>query len=47
MKRLSRYLLFGLRIPVGQSAHPLSPFYKDQQTYWVHGLTLLTFVPEH
>ena len=46
-----------LHIPAGQSAHPLSPFYKDQQAYWVHGLPLpfltsklnhhLTFVPKH
>jgi penicillin amidase len=29
-----------LHIPVGQSAHPLSPYYRDQQHYWVKGLAL-------
>ena len=29
-----------LHIPAGQSAHPLSPYYRDQQVYWVKGLAL-------
>ncbi|CAG1770915.1 penicillin amidase [uncultured bacterium] len=38
-----------LHIPAGQSAHPLSPYYQDQQFYWVHGLPLplLAGTPEH
>lgn len=27
-----------LNMPGGQSAHPLSPNYRDQQSYWVQGL---------
>lgn len=27
-----------LHTPAGQSAHPLSPYYRDQQAYWVQGL---------
>jgi penicillin G amidase len=29
-----------LHIPAGQSAHPLSPYYRDQQPYWVEGLAI-------
>jgi len=29
-----------LHMPGGQSAHPLSPYYRDQQAYWVKGLPL-------
>jgi len=29
-----------LHMPGGQSAHPLSPYYSDQQRYWVKGLAL-------
>lgn len=29
-----------LHMPGGQSAHPLSPYYRDQQPYWVKGLPL-------
>lgn len=29
-----------LHIPAGQSAHPLSPYYRDQQAYWVQGLPI-------
>jgi penicillin amidase len=29
-----------LHIPAGQSAHPLSAYYRDQQRYWVKGLAL-------
>lgn len=29
-----------LHMPGGQSAHPLSPYYRDQQRYWVQGLPL-------
>jgi penicillin amidase len=38
-----------LHIPAGQSAHPLSPYYRDQQAYWVHGLplALLTGKAQH
>jgi penicillin amidase len=38
-----------LHIPAGQSAHPLSPYYRDQQAYWVHGLplALLTGKSQH
>ncbi|OYV15312.1 MAG: penicillin amidase [Methylococcaceae bacterium NSP1-2] len=38
-----------LHIPAGQSAHPLSPYYRDQQAYWVHGLpiSLLTGKSQH
>jgi penicillin amidase len=38
-----------LHIPAGQSAHPLSPYYRDQQAYWVQGLplALLTGKSQH
>jgi penicillin amidase len=38
-----------LHIPAGQSAHPLSPYYRDQQAYWVQGLplALLTGTSQH
>ncbi|MCX7068679.1 MAG: penicillin acylase family protein [Methylococcales bacterium] len=29
-----------LHTPAGQSSHPLSPYYRDQQRYWVKGLAL-------
>jgi penicillin amidase len=29
-----------LHMPGGQSAHPLSPNYRDQQSYWVQGLSI-------
>jgi penicillin amidase len=29
-----------LHMPGGQSAHPLSPYYRDQQAYWVKGLAM-------
>ena len=29
-----------LHTPAGQSAHPLSPYYRDQQRYWVKGLPI-------
>ncbi len=29
-----------LHMPGGQSAHPLSPYYSDQQPYWVAGLPI-------
>jgi penicillin amidase len=29
-----------LHMPGGQSGHPLSPFYDDQQAYWLKGLPL-------
>ncbi|MGR8980283.1 MAG: penicillin acylase family protein [Gammaproteobacteria bacterium] len=29
-----------LQIPGGQSGHPLSPFYRDQQDYWVNGVPI-------
>ncbi|CAA9892260.1 Penicillin amidase [Candidatus Methylobacter favarea] len=29
-----------LHMPGGQSAHPLSPYYRDQHYYWVHGLPI-------
>jgi len=29
-----------LQLPAGQSAHPLSPYYRDQQVYWVQGLAI-------
>ncbi|WP_404356300.1 penicillin acylase family protein [Methylotuvimicrobium sp. KM1] len=29
-----------LHMPGGQSSHPLSPHYRDQQTYWVEGLPI-------
>ncbi|MGR9045509.1 MAG: penicillin acylase family protein [Gammaproteobacteria bacterium] len=29
-----------LHMPGGQSSHPLSPYYRDQQRYWVKGLPL-------
>jgi penicillin amidase len=29
-----------LHMPGGQSSHPLSPYYRDQQSYWVHGLPI-------
>lgn len=29
-----------LHMPGGQSGHPLSPYYRDQQDYWVQGLPL-------
>ncbi len=29
-----------LHIPVGQSSNPLSPYYRDQQAYWVQGLPI-------
>jgi len=29
-----------LHTPGGQSAHPLSPYYRDQQAYWVAGLPI-------
>ncbi|NOU23707.1 MAG: penicillin acylase family protein [Methyloglobulus sp.] len=38
-----------LHMPGGQSAHPLSPNYQDQQSYWVQGLPieLLAGTPKH
>ncbi len=38
-----------LHMPGGQSAHPLSPNYRDQQSYWVQGLPigLLAGQPKH
>ncbi|MGZ8224740.1 MAG: penicillin acylase family protein, partial [Methylobacter sp.] len=38
-----------LHMPGGQSSHPLSPYYRDQQSYWVHGLpiSLLAGKSEH
>ncbi len=38
-----------LHMPGGQSAHPLSPYYRDQFSYWVKGLPikLLAGNPEH
>ena len=38
-----------LHMPGGQSAHPLSPYYRDQFSYWVQGLPidLLAGKPEH
>jgi len=38
-----------LHMPGGQSAHPLSPHYRDQQPYWVQGLPLSLSAgkPEH
>jgi penicillin G amidase len=38
-----------LHMPGGQSAHPLSPHYRDQHRYWVKGLPigLLAGKPEH
>lgn len=29
-----------LHLPAGQSAHPLSAYYRDQQRYWAQGLAL-------
>ncbi|NOT13708.1 MAG: penicillin acylase family protein [Methylococcaceae bacterium] len=29
-----------LHMPGGQSAHPFSPYYRDQQSYWVQGLQI-------
>ncbi|WGS87257.1 penicillin acylase family protein [Methylomonas sp. UP202] len=38
-----------LHMPGGQSGHPLSPYYRDQQPYWLAGLPLALTVgrPEH
>jgi penicillin amidase len=38
-----------LHMPGGQSSHPLSPYYRDQQSYWVQGLpiSLLAGKSEH
>jgi len=38
-----------LHMPGGQSAHPLSPYYRDQFSYWVQGLPidLLAGKPKH
>lgn len=38
-----------LHMPGGQSSHPLSPYYRDQQSYWVQGLPigLLAGKPAH
>lgn len=38
-----------LHMPGGQSGQPLSPYYRDQQPYWVAGLPLALTVgnPEH
>ncbi len=38
-----------LHMPGGQSGHPLSSFYKDQQAYWVEGLpmSLVTGKSQH
>jgi len=30
-----------LHMPGGQSSHPLSPYYRDQQDYWLKGWPLL------
>lgn len=29
-----------LQMPIGQSAHPLSPYYADQQSFWVQGISV-------
>lgn len=38
-----------LHMPGGQSGHPLSPYYRDQENYWVQGLPigLLAGKPEY
>ncbi len=38
-----------LHMPGGQSGHPLSAFYRDQQPFWLDGLplSLITDHPEH
>ncbi|MGZ5007250.1 MAG: penicillin acylase family protein [Methylobacter sp.] len=38
-----------LHMPGGQSGHPLSPYYRDQQDYWLKGLPmpLAAGKPEH
>ncbi|MGZ8184734.1 MAG: penicillin acylase family protein, partial [Methylobacter sp.] len=38
-----------LHMPGGQSGQPLSPYYRDQQNYWLKGLpmALMTGKPEH
>jgi penicillin amidase len=38
-----------LHMPGGQSGHPLSGYYKDQQSFWVEGLPmpLMTGKPQH
>ncbi|MGZ5620609.1 MAG: penicillin acylase family protein [Methylobacter sp.] len=38
-----------LHMPGGQSGHPLSPYYRDQQNYWLKGLPMLLTAgkPEH
>lgn len=38
-----------MHMPEGQSGHPLSPYYRDQQEYWIKGapLPLLSGVSEH
>ncbi|MFI3157245.1 MAG: penicillin acylase family protein [Methylococcaceae bacterium] len=38
-----------LHMPGGQSGHPLSPYYRDQQNYWLKGLpmALMAGKPEH
>jgi penicillin G amidase len=38
-----------LHMPGGQSGHPLSPYYRDQQRYWSHGMPLpfLAGTPVH
>jgi penicillin G amidase len=38
-----------LQMPGGQSAHPLSPYYRDQYSYWMQGLPidLLAGKPKH
>ena len=38
-----------LHMPGGQSGQPLSPYYRDQQSYWLKGLpmALATGKPEH
>ncbi len=29
-----------LHMPGGQSGHPMSPYYRDQQNYWLKGLPM-------
>ncbi|MGR9053605.1 MAG: penicillin acylase family protein [Gammaproteobacteria bacterium] len=38
-----------LHMPGGQSGHPLSPYYRDQESYWLNGLPmpLLAGAAEH